>query len=638
MNNINTEDKIIINKEIIYHIDEDDNYENGYENFGILKIKTDKIKKIHEREEKLIIFTIDRSGSMLEKCSDNNTKIEHIIFTLENIIKYFVNLNKNKENLLSISIIIMTFDIETRIIVEKTKITEENSIKIIKKIRGIKAENSTNFEKPLELVKKIVKENICGVHMDTENVRVSIDTEKNDQLYNSSEITHIFMTDGEVTDGKKCLNELTPLINTEIQNIFIGFGISHDSDLLNQLSNLKNGKYYFIDLLENSGLVYGEIAHEIVNKVLENIEIKIENGFIYNWKLNKWENKLLLDNLVKDKENLFQIKRENKDIEIKINYKIPNQDRSDKCIVIECLDIKEEDLTKYIYRQKTQELLFKANKINSIINDKNRNDNVDDDDIELYNVKLITEKRQIKKDIKKLFDSMKEFMIKNGLENDSMMKLLCDDMFVTYKTFENSNSHFYSRARQVSQGTQQIYTVTDVPVLPPSPSPMSTMRQRFNQNLFVNHSSASILIPQPIRRGENMNMNLNINIERDRIPPLNIDTYIEVDNDDPRYNDYIANNDDMETMIPKYDSFEDLDLYSYNYFEIINDDTIDLNYRHELSQYNESPFISPSSLDFMSSISTRTRTRENSSTQQNYDDIDVNIDNIDYDYDDLHEI
>ena len=41
------------------------------------------------------------------------------------------------------------------------------------------------------------------------------------------------------------------------------------------------GILYFIDKLENSGYVYGEILHDIVYRLLKNIQINVENGFIY---------------------------------------------------------------------------------------------------------------------------------------------------------------------------------------------------------------------------------------------------------------------------------------------------------------------------------------------------------------------
>ena len=54
-----------------------------------------------------------------------------------------------------------------------------------------------------------------------------------------------------------------------ITNAFVGFGIDHDTVLFNKLGNLTNSGYYFIDKLENAGLVYGEILHGVFYKYLQ---------------------------------------------------------------------------------------------------------------------------------------------------------------------------------------------------------------------------------------------------------------------------------------------------------------------------------------------------------------------------------
>mgnify|MGYP003346829567 CR=1 FL=1 len=62
-------------------------------------------------------------------------------------------------------------------------------------------ETSTNFEKPLLTVKDIIK------------------NYKNNKEYEASQITHIFMTDGEVNDGKTELEYIMPLLDNEISFI-----------------------------------------------------------------------------------------------------------------------------------------------------------------------------------------------------------------------------------------------------------------------------------------------------------------------------------------------------------------------------------------------------------------------------------
>jgi hypothetical protein len=68
-------------------------------------------------------------------------------------------------------------------------------------------------------------------------------------------------------------------------------------------------------------------------------------------------------------------------------------------------------------------------------------------------------KNNVKKQIKDLLEQIKNYIINNNLINDNFLKLLCDDLYVAYKTLDNSNGHKYIAARQISQGCQQVYTV-----------------------------------------------------------------------------------------------------------------------------------------------------------------------------------
>lgn len=214
-------------------------------------------------------------------------------------------------------------------------------------------------------------------------------------------------------------------------------------------------------------------------------------------------------------------------------------------------------------------------------------------------------------------------MVNNNLNDDALMKLLCDDMYVTYKTFENTNSHYYSRARQLSQGTQQIYTIS-TPISTsttstPTPNFRTSKIHKFSQNLFENHRTASILIPKPIKIGSLLNEN-EIDYEI-----INSNTILNT-NLNLNINTFMNENDNIKTYIPKYNTLDELDLYDYHYYDRLNDeidDSIDLNYRHKLSQFNESPFISPTSLDIMKSISRKTNENENINNNESDSDYDL---------------
>ena len=87
-----------------------------------------------------------------------------------------------------------------------------------------------------------------------------------------------------------------------------------------------------------------------------------------------------------------------------------------------------EDLTKYMFRQKVQELIYMAKKT---------------DDTYAF-----------KKILKEFFLSMKVYVETNQLNDDIFWKVLLDDIYIVYKTMGKSYAHMYTTTRQVSQGRE----------------------------------------------------------------------------------------------------------------------------------------------------------------------------------------
>jgi uncharacterized protein YegL len=234
----------------------------GEVKFGILNLKAATVS-LNEEQEYDFIFMVDCSGSMSDRCADGRDKMQHIVHTLKNMITYF------KENSgIKCHITVYAFDSKIYKIVERTRISDNNFASIIANVGMITPRDSTNIELALKTVAQI-----------TEQIR-------NDNPHHN--IVNIFMTDGQATDGKTEYNFLSGIVNREVANAFIGFGIDHDSVLLNSISEGENSAYYFIDKLENSGLVYGEILHGIIYKLLKQVKIHVENGLLYDFKNNSW--------------------------------------------------------------------------------------------------------------------------------------------------------------------------------------------------------------------------------------------------------------------------------------------------------------------------------------------------------------
>jgi hypothetical protein len=231
------------------------------------------------------VFTVDCSGSMSDECSDGRTKMQHIIHTLKNMILYF------KENSIKAFITINAFDDKIYKILEHSTVTYENFSEILSKVQQISPRGSTDIEKALKHSREILSTIRCD--------------------FPEHNISHIFMTDGDATAGNNNPDFLGEIVDRSVTNAFIGFGIQHDTVLLNALGSGENSGYYFIDKLENCGLVYGEILHGILYKLIDNVTISVENGLIYDFKNNIWISSLNIGQIVSESNKIYHIASSN---------------------------------------------------------------------------------------------------------------------------------------------------------------------------------------------------------------------------------------------------------------------------------------------------------------------------------------
>jgi hypothetical protein len=404
---------------------------------GILNLKANQIllneKKVYE-----FIFTIDCSGSMSDKCSDGRSKMQHIIHTLTNMINYF-----KANSMLKVFITVNSFDSKITNIVERTSINNNNIHFILDKINSIQPRDCTNIELALN------------------SVRNTIEQIKN--MYSEHNINHIFMTDGEITQGSADYHYLSSLVDRSITNIFIGFGLEHDSVLLNYLSDGDNSAYYFIDKLENSGLVYGEILHGIIYKLLYDVQINVQNGLIYNFKKNIWASTLAIGEIVGEANKIYHLISSNPtscDVRMSAKKSIDNSEVDIK-IVVTNKDTNN-DLTKYIYRQKTLQHLFLVKDFLRRRSDKkniSNNEYLFGFDNEKESLPFKEEEKILRENLSKFLEELKKYMNDNALNDDNFLKNLCDDIYITFRTFSTRYGAMFVTSRQTTQGTQRCYTV-----------------------------------------------------------------------------------------------------------------------------------------------------------------------------------
>jgi hypothetical protein len=353
-----------------------------------------------------INLMIDQSGSMDEKCSDGNTKIDQIKHVTNNILRYIA------KNCLdgNVTVGLYTFNDKVERIFENVVVFDDNLQDLIKLVHKFYAENETNIELALKSLIDLPP------HPDR---------------------TNIFMSDGDATTGETRPTEFAKFVDTSATNFFVGFGREHNPHIFSNLSEAPKSTYYFVDKIEQSGLAYGEILHATLFKCFRDVKITINNGEIYDWKTNQWVVELLIGNLSGDTKKTFQIvAADPAAVTIRITgVNIFLESEFEESFATSPQNTA--NLMNMYYRQKTQEFLYLA--------------------------RTGQENEDLKTRIAEFTKEMKEYMRIHDLMQDPLFKNLCDDLVIVYKTMGTRFGVMYSAARQTSQGEERTFNVWDTP-------------------------------------------------------------------------------------------------------------------------------------------------------------------------------
>ena len=395
-------------------------FDNENDKFGILKLELNKVELT--KQPLFLLFTVDTTGSMDEYCNYNVTKLEYAIKTLKSIMNYISTLD------VDIHVQINTFNAVVKTIIKPIIINEDNIENIIKILEKIQADSVTNIENALITANK------------------HIDNFKKKNKATNFECVHIFMTDGEPTSGEQDPNQLINHISNDYLTINIGFGKDHNSSLLYKLSSLFNSEYHFIDNLESATVVYGEGLHKVLYPCLKNIQIKIDNGFIYDWKNNEWTTSITENVLISEMNKFYHIKTDNvTGIKAVLNADIVESElntiEEEIFVLPDLLDdnrniIQDNTVIKFSFRQKVLETLYNSRNI-GLLNE--------------------TEKNEKKQNINNLFNTIKTYINENNLTYDSMLKQLLNDLYLSYWGVGKDDDN-YLIGRFASQGSQSAHT------------------------------------------------------------------------------------------------------------------------------------------------------------------------------------
>jgi hypothetical protein len=425
----------------------------GIQTFGKIKLNINKfpITKKHLDFE----FNIDNSGSMSDICSDGKSKMAHMNFTVENILRYL------QEHGISATVCVNTFDDNIKNIIKSQELNSENIEGITGEIRKIRPVGGTDIGEVLKMEASF----------------------KKPEDYSSERIFLMF-TDGQAVNGitnKKLLKELADKISETTTIVTIGCGTDHDYELLSSIASRRNSNYKFIGKLEEAAMACGEVLDKILNKILKNIEITVQNGEIYDWKTNQWTNKIQTENIVGECDKTYNVRSLTPtEFSITITGIIVETDEPfEYSITDKNMD---QDLKKDEWRQKTLELLYQVNEYNKTC------------------IRTSDLAKELKSKLKELMVNMKKYMDDNMLRDDLFMKMLTDDIFTAHTTFGTAHGHMYVASRQTSQATQGIHNNT-VHQYPNNnfPRPLPLMRGLTCQVQQMNEDDEFDLPPQPLQ-------------------------------------------------------------------------------------------------------------------------------------------
>jgi hypothetical protein len=424
--------------------------EDGY-HFGIAQInirgEIPLIKKhLH------IIFMIDMSCSMSEPGSEGKTKMADIISTMENLLRLLWDVREET----NISVCIAAFDTEIVIVFEgHLKRMDLNAA--LRKVKRLKPRGSTDI----------------GIALDFVVDKVARTRDLNPDW----DIAHIFMTDGEITCGEFNRDNLLSKLVSSVTNIFIGYGKEHDAGLL---SYLGKENYRFIDATEKAGLVYGEIVHSLLYKAIDNCELRCSTATIYDYATNKWKPALRIGNLLSEQRKTYhiRIKKQGNNGDNRMLDDLTEEDIKVHLYGTTIVQthqfqqftglqefqsnlryipaIGKRDLSVYLFRQKTQELLYEAREFTKSIDEEEL---VNSDQYEQRNREIDA----FKAELKAFHEQMTTWAKNNGKEDDPLIKNLADDIYIANRTVGTQYGTMFACARQVSQGQQHIYSCRSVP-------------------------------------------------------------------------------------------------------------------------------------------------------------------------------
>jgi hypothetical protein len=192
-----------------------------------------------------------------------------------------------------------------------TRVTSESRAALIQTINEILPIGGTNFMKCFTEMSKLIS---------NENIHIPRDDSIPDAFVHR---IHLFLTDGSNNEGDKSVQALTTALKIQYQGantdtepatkkqpmqVMVGYGTDHDSTALSNLcAQFPDSKQWFIDDIEKTGCIFGEILWSAVNAAYTGVTI-VSNAEFYDFSTMKWTKEMLLGDFAYESNRTFYVR------------------------------------------------------------------------------------------------------------------------------------------------------------------------------------------------------------------------------------------------------------------------------------------------------------------------------------------
>jgi len=415
----------------------------------------------HRQKIRVIMYgSIDCSGSMGENATryqqsqQQNTKMHFVHATLTNMVDTIISQQEEFSHV-EFYLALIQFHSTATCVLHPMRVTPESKDQILQVISRITPLNGTNFE-------KCFKEMAHLISNEAQHISPSEDIPEH-----CVQRMHVFLTDGDNNEGNKSIPHLASILSASAvqpTQIMIGYGIDHDSATLQSLcSHFPNSRQWFIDDIEKTGCIFGEILWSAVNAAFTKVSIKTPNAEVYDFETMQWKSEICLGDFAYDSSRTYYVRSPWQHDELVCNFAYTSieapQDTSCDIVVpmnytlptsAETQETKDAEVEKELWRLDTITAIDKSIQFFKTMRRMTFQDQVDT-------------KTRLVDEITAFQEKFLKYATDNNLIEDPFIIQLADDLFVCINGLAVSSiGERYIAARQASQIQQRAVTINDI--------------------------------------------------------------------------------------------------------------------------------------------------------------------------------